>query len=174
MCINGKVASNDETGAGESGGAGQRQRKRREEHMGIDQSAWDFLQKHLGYSDEEMKAFRENPRNEEVISKGAALMNKTIVLKVVESHGCNSQHKAGDKFYFDGAGNLITGLNPKRICIYALSSAAKLIFTANELFYAGVDPNEMRFKRTGCFDVGVRCGGWGHIALEIGVEERKS
>ncbi|MEE9400694.1 MAG: hypothetical protein V3V32_01600 [Dehalococcoidia bacterium] len=47
------------------------------------------------------------------------------------------------------------------------------IFASNELFYAGVDPNEMRFKRAGCFDVGVRCGGWGNIVMEIRVEDRK-
>jgi len=100
-------------------------------------------------------------------------MNKTIIAEVVESHGCNSQHKVGDKFIFDGAGNLITKLCPKRICIYALSSIAPFVFTSNELFYAGVDPNEMRFKRTGCFDVGVRCGGWGHIVMELRIEDRK-
>ncbi len=50
---------------------------------------------------------------------------------------------------------------------------ASLIFTSNELFYAGVDPNEMRFKRTGCFDVGVQCGGWGHVVLELKMEDRK-
>ena len=141
--------------------------------MKVDESVWDFFQKHVGYTDEEMKEFRENPRNEDVLSKGPALMNKTIVVEVVKSHGCNSQHKEGDKFYFDGAGNLITKLCPKRICIYALSSMATAIFTSNELFYAGVDPNEMRFKRAGCFDVGVRCGGWGHIVMEIRVEDRK-
>jgi len=141
--------------------------------MGIDQSTWDFFQKHIGYSDEEMEAFRENQRNADVVSKAPALMNKTIVIEVVESHGCNSQHKAGDKFYFDGAGNLITKLNPSRICIYALSSMASLIFSSNELFYAGVDPNEMRFKRTGCFDVGLQCGGWGRVVMEISVEDRK-
>lgn len=141
--------------------------------MGIDQSTWDFFQKHLGYSEEEMKAFRENPRNADVISKAPALMNKSIVIRVVESQGCNSQHKAGDKFYFDGAGNLITKLNPGRICIHALSSMASLIFSANELFYAGVDPNEMLFKRAGCFDVGLQCGGWGRVVMEIGVEDRK-
>jgi hypothetical protein len=48
-----------------------------------------------------------------------------------------------------------------------------LIAAAQELFYAGVDPNEMRFKRTGCGDVGVNCGGWGHIVMEVRVEERK-
>ena len=79
----------------------------------------------------------------------------------------------GDKFYFDGAGNLITSLCPKRICIYALSTVERLIFASNELFYAGVDPNEMRFKRAGCLDVRVRCGGWGRIVLELRVEERQ-
>ncbi|TET16297.1 MAG: hypothetical protein E3J81_03600 [Dehalococcoidia bacterium] len=141
--------------------------------MKVDESVWDFFQKHVGYTDEEMKEFRENPRNEDVLSKGRALMNKTIVVEVVKSHGCNSQHKEGDKFYFDGAGNLITKLCPKRVCIYALSALHFLVFASNELFYAGVDPNEMRFKRAGCFDVGVKCGGWGNIVMEIRVEDRK-
>jgi len=35
------------------------------------------------------------------------------------------------------------------------------IFTVNELLCAGVDPNEMRFKRAACFDMGLECGGWG-------------
>ena len=45
----------------------------------------------------------------------------------------------------------------------------KLIFGAQELFYAGVDPNEMRIKRTSYFDVGVKCGCWGQITMEIRV-----
>lgn len=134
---------------------------------------WQVMKGHLGYTDDEMEAFRANPRNEDVVSKAPALLDKTIVVEVVESHGCNSQHKVGDKFYFDGAGNLLTKLCPKKICIYALSAAASMVFTANELFYAGVDPNEMRFKRAGCFDVGVQCGGWGHIVMEIRVEDRQ-
>ncbi len=140
--------------------------------MEINDVVFNFFQERLGYTDEEMKLFKENPRNIEVLLKSAPLLNKTIIAEVVESHGCNSQHKVGDKFIFDGIGNLITNLNPKRICIYALASIAPLVFAANELLYAGVDPNEMRFKRTGCFDVGVRCGGWGRIILELRVEER--
>lgn len=141
--------------------------------MKIDENGWKLFQKHLGYNDEEMKRFRGDPRNEDVLSKSTALMSKTIVANVVESRGCNSQHKVGDKFYFDGAGNLLTKRCPNRICIYALNSIAGLIFASNELFYAGVDPNEMRFKRAGCFDVGVQCGGWGHIVMELSVEDRK-
>jgi len=131
------------------------------------------MKEHLGYNDEEMKRFRENPRNAAVLAKGQELLNKTIVVEVVESKGCNSQHKVGDKFIFDGAGNLLTKKNPKRICIYALAPVAQMIFATNELIYAGADPNKIRFKRAGCFDVGVNCGGWGHIVMEIKVEERQ-
>lgn len=46
------------------------------------------------------------------------------------------------------------------------------VFTAGELICANVDPNEMRFKRAACFDVGVECGGWGRIVMEIRVENR--
>jgi hypothetical protein len=38
---------------------------------------------------------------------------------------------------------------------------------------ANVDPNEMRFNRAACFDVGVQCGGVGRIAMEIKVRERE-
>lgn len=140
--------------------------------MKPDESSWKAVQQRLGYNDEEMKKFRENPGNADVLAKAPALMNKTIVVTVVDSHGCNSQHKAGDRFYFDGSGNLLTKLSPSRICIYALNSIAGLIFASNELFYAGIDPKEMRFRRAGCFDVGVQCGGWGHIVMELSVEDR--
>ena len=134
---------------------------------------WKAMKERLGYTDEEMTVFRDNPRNDDVLSKAPALMNKTIVLEVVESHGCNSQHKVGDKLYFDAAGNLLAGHCPKKICVYALVASAQMIFATGELFYAGVDPNEMRFKRAACFDVGVRCGGWGRIVLELSVKDRK-
>lgn len=145
--------------------------------MGIRDKAWNLIKwrvmkERLGYTDEEMKVFRDNPRNEDVISKAPALLNKTIVVEVVASQGCNSQHRVGDKLYFDGAGNLLTKLCPKKICVYALSASASMIFTSGELFLAGVDPNEMRFRRAGCFDVGVQCGGWGRIVLELSVKDR--
>jgi uncharacterized repeat protein (TIGR04076 family) len=149
-----------------------------ENEMGIRDVAWNkikwqFIKKRLGYTDEEMKSFRENPRNEDVLSKAPELLKKTIIVEVVDSHGCNSQHNVGDKLFFDGSGNLLTKLCPKRVCIYALNAITSQIFTANELLYAGVDPNAMRFKRAACFDVGLECGGWGRIVMEIKVEDRK-
>lgn len=140
--------------------------------MLADERLWKVVQKRLGYTNEELEQFKQNPRNADVLAKGSNLMAKTIVLEVVESHGCNSQHKVGDKFFFDGAGNLLTELCPKKVCAYSLSSAVLMVFAANELIYAGVDPNEIRFRRAGCFDVGLQCGGWGRIVLELRVEER--
>jgi len=141
--------------------------------MKVNEETWKFMQQHLGYTDEELEKFRSNPKNVDIMSKAPDLMNKTIVAEVVASHGCASQHHVGDRFYFDGAGNLVTKLNPKRICVHALSVLSGPIVVVNELFYAGVDPNEMRLNRFGCFDVGIQCGGWGHIAMEVKVEDRK-
>ena len=139
----------------------------------MDEATRNYIQKHFDYTDGEMDVFMKNPRNIDVISKASLFANKTIVFEVMESHGCNSRHRKGDKFYFDGAGNLLTGQSPSRVCIYAMSAVSGLIFGAGELLMAGTDPNEMRFKRTGCFDVGVKCGGWGRIIMEMKVEERR-
>jgi len=141
--------------------------------MSDQQQVFDFMQQHLGYDDEEMEFFKDNPSNLKVLSRAPALMNKTIVAEVIESQGCNSRHKIGDKFYFDGSGNLITKLNPKRLCIFALQPLGGLIYGLHELFYSGIDNPEVAFSRAGCFDVGVKCGGWGHIAMEIRMEDRK-
>jgi uncharacterized repeat protein (TIGR04076 family) len=140
--------------------------------MPVEERIWKILKRHLGYSDEELEQFRSDPRNVDVVEKGALLNSKYIILEVVESHGCNSKHKVGDKLYFDGAGNLLTELSPKVICSYSLANALMLIYTANEMLYAGVDPNEIRFRRTGCFDVSLQCGGWGKIVYELRVEDK--
>ena len=139
----------------------------------MDERIWKLAQRRLGYTDEELALFKDDPRNADVLSKGAALMDMTIVVEVVKAHGCNSRHKVGDRFYFDGAGNLLTELGPKKICVHVLSAAATLIFAANELLYAGVDPNEMRFNRADCLDVGLQCGGWGRVVMEIRVQDRE-
>ena len=141
--------------------------------MTVDDRMWKIVQRHLGYSDDEMARFKENLRNEDVLSKSSVLRDKIIILEVVESHGCNSRHHVGDKFYFDGAGNLLTELGPKKVCGYSLNAALMMVFTANEMLYAGLDPNQIRFKRAGCFDVGLECGGWGRIILELRVEDRR-
>lgn len=130
-----------------------------------------IMQRHLGYTDEEMTKFKGDPRNIDVLVSSAKFINKLIILEVVESHGCNSKHKVGDRFYFDAFGNLLTERCPKKVCGYSLNAAMMMVFAANEMLFAGIDPNQIRFKRAGCFDVGLECGGWGRIVLELRVEE---
>ncbi len=141
--------------------------------MKISDEMKENIMNHFGYDKEELSIFLENPRNQKILSKSLKLLRKTFVIEIIESHGCNSQHKVGDKFYFDGAGNLLTKKSPKKICIYALAELDKLLFTAGELLFAGVDPNDMYFRRVSCFDVGLKCGGWGQIVMELKVIERK-
>ena len=114
--------------------------------MGIDERIWKVMQKRLGYSDEDLMLFKADPRNADVISRGADLMNKCIVLEVVESHGCNSRHQVSTRFYFDAFGNLLAELCPKQVCGYSLNTALMMVFAATEMMYAGIDPNEIRFK----------------------------
>ena len=142
--------------------------------MSISKETWQVLQQHLHYNDEEMKLFLADPRNADVLSKTDLMLNKTIVAEVVDASGCDSAHRVGDKFYVDGRGvSLLTKLSPSRVCMFALHSLTLALPAITELIYAGVDPNVIRFKRFGCSDVGVRCGGWGHIVMEVRVEDRK-
>ncbi len=53
-----------------------------------------------------------------------------------------------------------------------MDKTSHLIFAASELFYAGVDPNQMKFRRSGCFDVGVQCGGWGKVVVELSMTDK--
>ena len=93
--------------------------------MGIDPRLLKIIQKRFNYSDDEIKEFENNPRNEELLALQEEIFNKIIVLEVVKSKGCNSRHKAGDKFYFDAVGNLLTDLCPSKIFSYSLNSALR-------------------------------------------------
>jgi uncharacterized repeat protein (TIGR04076 family) len=133
---------------------------------------WRYIKTHLGYNDEQMEQFKKNPQNSEFLNKAPHLMGKTVVAEVVESHGCNSRHAVGDRFYFDGFGNLLADKGPGKICLYALNAVVPQIFAVTEFLLAGADPNTMRFNRAACFDVGVQCGGFGRIVLEVKVLAR--
>src|SRR4030042_3150526 len=111
--------------------------------MEISEDPWQFFQRHLGYSDEEMALFRANPRNADVLAKGPALISKTIVAEVIEAHGCNSRHKVGDRFLFDGAGNLLTAKCPEHICMGALGSLGPPVYAVHEMNYAGATPKRI-------------------------------
>lgn len=135
-----------------------------------DERILKIIKKRFAYNDDEIAAFKNNPRNIDLLTRSRDFQNTRFVLEVVESKGCNSNHKVGDRFYFDHVGNILTDLCPPKICGYSLNSAMMMIFSASEMLFAGVDPREIRFNRASCFDVGIECGGWGRIVLELQVE----
>jgi uncharacterized repeat protein (TIGR04076 family) len=128
------------------------------------------LQKKLGYTSEEMDTWKSRERNREIAAMAPGLLKKRLVLEVVESHGCNSQHAKGDRFVFDAFGNLDTRQCPDQVCLFLLAGAQNLVYAGMELLLAGADPNKMGFNRTGCVDVGLECGGWGKVVVEIQAE----
>lgn len=131
-----------------------------------------IIQQRMGLEDHEFSLVRENPRFQllfENVLKGARYR---LVAEVVESKGCNSGHRVGQKLVFDSAGNLLTRECPERICTFLMPNLAVLVNAFFENLMNGRDPNEVMFNRTGCFDVGHACGGWGRVTVEMRAELR--
>ncbi len=139
--------------------------------MEISRDMWAIVQAHLGYDDEEMAIFQGNPKTTGIVSKIPKLMALQFVFEVVQSKGCGAQHRVGDRVIFDGLGCLVPGQNAKGTCAFAVSSMSQLIWTAQELVYAGVNPNDMRLDRVCCIDVGVKCGGLGNVVFQFRAEK---
>ena len=138
----------------------------------VPDQSWEMVKARLGYNDKEIELFKKDPRNAKVLKTAGDMAGKTVVFEVVDSKGCNSQHKVGTRFFFSGDGNLLTKMSPSTVCAYALPVMGQMFYAIHELWYAGIDPNRLCFKRAGCFDVGIGCGGWGRIVIEARVMDR--
>ena len=88
-----------------------------------------------------------------------------------ESHGCNIEHKAGDRFVFSAEGYMLAHKCPKKICPYILPAMSRMMWIIQERIYEGLDPLPY-FHRAHCQDVGIECGGWGKILIEARIENR--
>ncbi len=133
----------------------------------MDTNKWQYIQEFLNFNTSELELFKENPRNIEVLTKGLEPSGKTLVAEVVFSKGCAIGHQIGEMIHLDSSGGIILEKCPPKICIYLLGTLSNLVYTAMELSLAGVSPNEMRFNRCGCVDVGLECGGMGHVVVEL-------
>jgi len=127
----------------------------------------EIIKKRLALEGEELTAILENPKYQRLFENAAKGSRYRLVAKVVESKGCHSGHAVGQRLIFDSAGNLMTRESPKRVCAFLMPNLTVLINAFFENLMNGRDPNEVMFNRTGCFDVGPMCGGWGHVKVEI-------
>ena len=130
------------------------------------------IQRRLGLEDQEFSTVRENPKFQRLFENAVKGARYRLVAEVVESKGCHSGHVKGQKLVFDSAANLLTKECPERICAFLMPNLTVLINAFFENLMNGRDPNEVMFNRTGCFDVGHACGGWGHVIVEMRAEPR--
>ena len=131
-----------------------------------------MIQRRLGLEDQEFSLVQENPKFRRLFENAVKGAQYRLVAEVVESKGCHSGHVKGQRLVFDSAANLLTQECPERVCAFLMPNLTVLINAFFENLMNGRDPNEVMFNRTGCFDVGYACGGWGHVTVEMRAEPR--
>ncbi len=131
---------------------------------------WRRFQKHMGYTDEELKIFQSDPQKVKMVTETSDFIKCRVVAEVIESHGCHARHKVGDRFVLTPGGQLITEEGPKRICIFALGPIFQIMPGIYERLTSKSDPNFERHNIVQCTDVGLDKGGWGKILMKVYVE----
>ncbi len=132
---------------------------------------WRRFQKHMGYTDEEMKVFRSDPEKVKMVTQTPDFVKRRIIAEVIDSQGCHAQHKVGDRFVMTAGGQLITEKCPKRMCMFALGPVSNVLPAIFERLITKSDPNGERFNIVQCMDVGLDKGGWGKILMKVYVEK---
>jgi len=128
----------------------------------------------VGYTPSELETFHEGghrTRQVKQLSKAALLYS--IEAEVVSTRHCNSGHLEGQKIILDVDGNFVTGLCPKKMCVYLVSQLTVPVALINERLSEGHDPDHFHFMRyVRCLDVGVECLGYGEVMLKVRVVPR--
>ena len=132
-----------------------------------------MIQKRLGLEDKEFQPIKDSPKFQRLFDNILFGSRYRLVAEIVESKGCHSGHVKGQKLFFDSAGNLLTREAPERVCAFLMPNLTVMINAFFENLLNGRDPNEVMFNRTGCYDVGPACGGWGHVIVEMRAEPRE-
>jgi len=131
-----------------------------------------MIQKRLGLEDKEFQAIKDSPKFQRLFDNIHKGSRYKLVAEIVESKGCHSGHVKGQKIFFDSAANLLTHEAPERVCAFLMPHLTVMINAFFENIMNGRDPNEVMFNRTGCYDVGPACGGWGRVIVEMRAEPR--
>jgi len=127
----------------------------------------EILRKRLKLPEDEFQKIVDNPKYQKMFEHAPAGARYQLVAEVIESKGCHSGHVVGQKIIFDSSGNLLTKESPDRVCAFLMPHLTMVVTAFFENIMNGRDPNEVMFNRTGCFDVGVACGGWGRVVVEM-------
>ncbi len=139
-------------------------------HLSMDTSNQEAMleaaKKQLGYTDEQLAHIMSQPKFQKTLQlmPTPEFRNTTLVIEVVEVHGCSEGMKVGDKLYFTGMALLDTKRSDNW-CGYALSNLGMFVFTCHNMMLNGIDPNLMYSNHTHCFDAGCKYG-LGHVIMK--------
>ena len=131
---------------------------------------WKRFQRHMGYTDEEMKIFRSDPAKVKMVTQTPDFVKCRVVAEVIESQNCHAKHKVGDRFVMTAGGQLITEECPKRMCMFALGPVSTILPAIYERLQTKSDPDRDRYNIVQCTDVGLDKGGWGKVLMKVYVE----
>ena len=128
---------------------------------------WKGFQKHLGYTDEELEVFKADPKRVAAAKKlfTPEILQKDLIVEVVESHGCSTGMKVGDRLVFRALAILDLENSSKNWCAHAMGPIPTLATLAQDRFVAGLDINEMTYDHFSCGDVGPMRKGWGQVVM---------
>jgi uncharacterized repeat protein (TIGR04076 family) len=132
---------------------------------------WNRFQKHMGYTDEEMRLFRSDPEKVRMVTETPEFVKYRVIAEVIEVQGCHAGHKVGDKFVMTAGGQLMTEACPKRMCMFALGPVAGLLPIMYERLITKSDPDCKRSNIVQCTDVGLEKGGWGKVLMKVYLEK---
>ncbi len=140
--------------------------------MSNNEELMEMVKDVFNYDDEEMEIVKSNPKYVQVLEKAPLTLNTDFFFEVEDAHGCACQHQKGQKIKINADGSIITRESPDKICAYLMSSIIPIVYGAQEFLFAGLDPNELTFTKVGCFDNGVKCGGFGHVTVQFSSEQK--
>lgn len=128
---------------------------------------WEKFQKNMGYTDEQLAEFKADPRRRKAAEALAEANRRTVVARVVASHGCAAGYQIGDTIEVSAAGLIKGGSRPN--CIYAVAPMTLHAVMAHDRIADGRDPGEMWWNAFSCQDCGFCAGGWGQVSFNIEV-----
>lgn len=129
----------------------------------------------VGYDQPQSEKLKEGGhRIRHINALSEAARKYTIQFEVVSASHCNTGYAPGDKFLLDIDGNLISKLNPKRLCVYLVGQMVVPVALINERVGEGLDPGGFHFMRyIRCPDTGVECYGYGQVTAQVSVIPRE-
>jgi len=128
-------------------------------------STWRGVQTIMGYSDNELEIFKNQPRTIKIVSRLSGLKEASVIFEVKKVHGCIAGHKKGDFFVFPNAGSMDLQNSSPQLCPFLMPPMTRIMWVLQERVWEDLDPLPL-YASGQCDDVGLDCDGWGRVLVE--------